>query len=63
MTQEEKLQRLKKRARRLAYYLLLIEDALEEWHEDLSDFLTLIVNLDEFLKENGHLAQKGQDHE
>ena len=58
MSQEEKLQRLKKRAKRLAYYLLIIEDALEEWHDELADLFTLVTNLEQFLKKNGNLVQK-----
>lgn len=60
MTPEENLQRLKERAKRLAIQLLIIEDALEEWSDDLANFLTLIVNLEQFLVENGHLIQKGE---
>ena len=63
MTSEEKLQRLKERAKRLAIQLLIIEDALEDWSDDLTSFLTLIVNLEQFLKENGHLIQKRESDE
>jgi hypothetical protein len=59
MNQEDKLQNLKKRAKLLAYQLLVIEEAVDEWHDDLADLLTLIVNLEQFLKENGNLVQKG----
>lgn len=61
MNREEKLQHLKERAKGLGHQLLTIEDALEEWSEDLGDLLTLIVNLEEFLEENGVVHQEGDD--
>lgn len=60
LNRDEKLQRLKDRATGLGHQLLTIEEALEEWSEDLGDLLTLIVNLEDYLKDNG-VIREGDD--